>query len=339
MKKMLFLYNPISGRGEIRHNLADVIEKFSAADYDVTVYPTKAAGDAAETVFRRASEFDMIVCSGGDGTLDEVVTGLMKSGQHRLIGYIPSGSTNDFGNSIGIPNQNEHAADLILNGKPFKSDLGLFNQQNYFVYIAAFGLMTDVSYETDQEMKNFFGHAAYLFEGVKRLGSLKSYEMEIDSEEFQESGSYIFGMVTNSNSVAGFKGLPGQNIELNDGLFEVMLVRTPKDLNHWQQAISALIVNGESNESVVRFKTKRITFRSPEPVSWTRDGENGGEHAYVELENLPKAMEIMTAAEKEAPEKAIQVPEKTKGETSEETPEENSSVAAAVASPDPNLAK
>ncbi len=299
MKKLLFLYNPKSGRGEIRHSLAKIIEQFSAAHYDVVVYPTKSIGDAVLTVRERAAEFDLLVCSGGDGTLDEVVTGLLESGVQRPLGYIPSGSTNDFAGTLGIPHQKEQAAELILKGNPFQCDIGRFNKENYFVYVAAFGMMTDVSYQTDQELKNLLGHAAYLIEGLKRLGKWQSYELEIESEEFTGKENFIFGMVTNSNSVGGFKGLPGTHVELNDGLFEVMLVRTPLDLTGWQNAIGALILNNQNSDSIIRFKTKRIVIRSEEPVAWTRDGEDGGKHCCVELENMPQMLTIMAGAQEQ----------------------------------------
>ncbi|MCC8047393.1 MAG: YegS/Rv2252/BmrU family lipid kinase [Clostridiales bacterium] len=294
MKKMLFVYNPMSGKGQIRFSLSRIIEKFSGADYDVTVYPTKAAMDAAQTVCARAGEFDIIVCCGGDGTLDEVVTGLMESATGRPVGYIPCGSTNDFASSIGIPRQMEQAADTILGGRPFTCDLGRFNEKDYFVYVAAFGLLTDVSYQTKQELKNVLGHAAYIIEGVKRLGSWRSYRIAFESEEFTGSGDFIYGMVTNSNSVGGIKGLPGKNVALNDGLFEVMLVRTPSDLIDWQKTISALLTGEENGDCVIRFKTRRLLVRSEEPLAWTRDGEDGGEHLQVELENMHQVFDIMT---------------------------------------------
>jgi len=298
MKKMLFVYNPTSGKGQIRFNLARIIERFSAADYDVTVYPTKAAMDAARTISTRADEFDIVVCCGGDGTLDEVVTGLMESGAGCPVGYIPCGSTNDFAVSVGIPRQMEQAADTILKGVPFRCDLGRFNDKDYFVYVAAFGLLTDVSYQTKQELKNVLGHAAYIIEGVKRLGSWRSYRVEIESEEFTDSGDFIYGMVSNSDSVGGIKGLPGKDVELNDGLFEVMLVRTPADLMDWQKTISALLSGEGNGDNVIRFKTRRLLVRSEEPLAWTRDGEDGGEHTLVELENMHRVFDIVTDAQK-----------------------------------------
>lgn len=297
MKKMLFVYNPKSGKGQVRTGLAAIIETFSAADYDVTVYPTRQAMDACETVQSRAGEFDLIVCSGGDGTLDEVVTGLMESGVSRTVGYIPTGSTNDYAVSIGIPRQMEQAASVIIDGAPFACDIGKFNEKDYFVYVAAFGILTDVSYQTKQELKNVLGHAAYIVEGMKRIGSWRAYAMEIESEEFSGRGDFVYGMITNSNSVGGIKGLPGKDVALNDGLFEVMLVRAPQDLLDWQKIIGALLTNDESSQSVIRFKTRKLVITSDEPVAWTRDGENGGEHHRVELENMKQVLEIMTSTQ------------------------------------------
>lgn len=299
MEKLLLVYNPRSGKGLIRNNLSSIIEIFSKNDYDVTVYPTKKERDACETVKQRASEFDLIVCSGGDGTLDEVVTGLMNSGEKKTVGYIPSGSTNDFGSSIGIPRQMTRAAELIMEGQPFACDIGKFND-DYFVYVAAFGLMTDVSYQTPQDMKNALGHVAYILEGMKRMGSWRSCHLKVESDEFAEEGEFVFGMITNSDSVGGFKGLPGKNVELNDGLFEVMLVRAPKTLIDWQDAITAVLTSDRSNRMVARFKTEKIVIESDEPVAWTRDGENGGEHTRVELTNMKQVLQIIADSDDEA---------------------------------------
>ncbi len=292
MKKMLFVYNPRSGKGQIRSNLSAVIETFTAGGYEVTVHPTCGEKDARMTVKGRAKDYELIACCGGDGTLDEVVAGLMDSGEKRPVGYIPAGSTNDFGNSLGIPKQIEHAAKLVVEGEIFPCDIGRFNEE-YFVYVAAFGAFTDVSYQTNQDMKNMLGHAAYLLEAMKRMGTWKSSWMYVESEEFCDEGEFVFGMITNSNSVGGIKGLPGHNVELNDGLFEVMLVRNPQNLSDWQEIITAVLTREESSGKVVRFKTNRLRTLSKEPIAWTRDGENGGEHTEVELVNLQQVLNII----------------------------------------------
>ncbi len=292
MKKMLFVYNPLSGKGLIRSSLSVIIEKFTVAGYQVTIHPTQSVLDAAGTVQDHAPEYDLIVCSGGDGTLDEVVTGWMHSHCTCPIGYIPAGSTNDFGASLGLPKQMEDAADIITEGQVFYCDLGRFNE-DYFVYVAAFGLFTDVSYQTPQDLKNALGHAAYLLEGMKRMGSWKSHYLKVVSDEFSDEGEFVFGMITNSNSIGGFKGIAGQNVELNDGLFEVMLVRTPQNLADWQDIITAVLTHDTRSKRAVMFRTRKMRIESQEPVSWTRDGENGGSHYVVELENLRESLPVL----------------------------------------------
>ena len=295
MKKMLFIYNPRSGQGQIRNHLSGILEKFSAEGYDITVYPTKEALDACRTVQERAEAFDLIVCSGGDGTLNEVATGLMRGGISRCVGYIPAGSTNDFANSLGIPKQMDKAASMIVEGVPFSCDIGRFNE-DYFVYVAAFGMFADVSYQTKQEMKNLFGHVAYVLEGMKRIGNWKSVRLEIESREYTGSGEFILGLIANSNSVGGFKGLTGKDIEVNDGLFEVLLVHTPANLMEWQEIITTVLLQNKSSRLVERFKSHSLKIRSKEPVAWTRDGENGGEWTEVQVENLHQKLSIMVDA-------------------------------------------
>lgn len=292
MKKMLFIYNPRSGKGLIRNSLSTILEIFTAAGYEVTVHPTEGEKDARNTVQQRAHSFELVVCCGGDGTLDEVVAGMMDSGVQRAIGYIPAGSTNDFGSSLGIPKQMDQAARLVVDGREFACDIGRLNEE-YFVYVAAFGAFTDISYETDQDLKNILGHAAYLIEGMKRMGTWKSTRMRVESEEFTDEGDFVFGMITNSNSVGGIRGLPGSTVELNDGLFEVMLVRAPQTLADWQDVITAVLTKEESTRNVVRFKTRSLRMFSDEPVAWTRDGENGGKHTQVELVNIPQTLHII----------------------------------------------
>ena len=304
MKKMLFIYNPRSGKGQIRGSLSAIIECFSANDYDVTIRATQGVKDGERIAEERAGEFDLVVCSGGDGTLDEIVTGMMRSGVRKPIGYIPAGSTNDFANSLGIPKSMEQAAEAAAKGAPFACDLGRFND-DYFVYVAAFGIFTDVSYQTSQELKNMLGHAAYLLEGMKRMGTWKSSHLTVESEEYSAEGDFVFGMITNSNSVGGIKGISGHNVELNDGLFEVLLVHTPQNLIEWQETITAVLTKDTQSRRIEMFKTRKMRILSEEPMAWTRDGENGGEHTCVEVENLQERLDILVEEEPEASQGSI----------------------------------
>ena len=208
------------------------------------------------------------------------------------VGYIPAGTTNDFAKSLHIPRKPLAAADNAVKGVPFPCDIGKFND-SVFVYIAAFGIFTDVSYETDQAVKNVLGHMAYILEGAKRIFNIPSYKIKVEHDGEVIEDEFIFGMVTNSRSVGGFSNMVGKNIVFDDGLFEVTLIKTPKNPIALQEIIAALLIEQVDTKHMYTFKTKKITFDSVEEIPWTLDGEFGGEQDYVEIENVQKAMEIM----------------------------------------------
>lgn len=291
-KRMLFVINPKSGKAQIKNHLLKIIDVFNRNGYEVTVYITGAKGDAENMAKGHGGDYDILVCSGGDGTLDEVVTGMVKSGKSVPIGYIPSGSTNDFANSLGLPKNMEQAAQVIVGGKPFACDIGAFNR-DVFVYVAAFGMFTQVSYGTGQEMKNLLGHMAYVLEGAKHLTNIKSYKMRFTHSGGVIEGDFIYGMVTNSMSVGGFKNLTGKNVALNDGELEVTLVRRPKNPIELNRLVSALVDKDMDSEFIYWFKTAKLTVESKEEVAWTLDGEFGGNHKKVVIEDYKEAMEIM----------------------------------------------
>ncbi len=295
-QKMLFIYNPRAGKAQIRSNLLDIIDIFVKAGYEVTAYPTQAAGDAVKAVRTRCDGYDIVVCSGGDGTLDEVVSGMMQCDEKLPIGYIPAGSTNDFANSLGIPKSMIKAADVVVKGINFPCDIGAFNYDS-FIYVAAFGIFTDVSYETKQDVKNVLGHAAYLVEGVKRLPSVRSYPLKITNGDQVIEGEFLYGMVTNSYSVGGFRGITGQDILLDDGLFEVTLIRKPSNPLDLNTIILALVDKRVKSEYIHTFKTSRLIVESETPLSWTLDGEFGGEHCRAVIENRRKVLDIRVPGE------------------------------------------
>lgn len=296
-KKLLFVYNPRAGKAKIRNKLCDIIDVFVKAGYEVTVYPTQYEGDAISTVQNKTGDYDLLVCSGGDGTLDEVVNGMIKSARQIPIGYIPAGSTNDFANSLRIPKDMVKAANVIAQGEEYACDIGTFNEE-CFVYIAAFGLFTDVSYETSQEIKNVLGHMAYILEGMKRLSAIHSYPLKVrykDEETGEEKvieDEFIFGMVTNSLSVGGFKRITGKNVELDDGKFEVTLIRKPLNVLDINQISSALVNRKINIEYMYCFKTSELVFESENEIPWTTDGEFGGNHTTVSIKNMKQAVKI-----------------------------------------------
>ena len=292
MKKLLFVFNPRSGKAQIKNKLLDIIDIFVKGGYSVTVHPTQKALDCYRLIKKTGSEYDLIVSSGGDGTLNESVRGLLKLENMPLLGYIPAGTTNDFATSIGIPKDFIDAAKSIVNGKPFACDIGQFNE-NFFTYVAAFGIFTDVSYQTSQNFKNAFGHLAYILEGIKRLGSIKSYEMMVEHDGVTIKDEFLFGMVANTNSIGGYRGLSELNVSLCDGEFEVLLIRNPKNAFEVQGTINALLTQDINSEHLYFFRTSDVKFYSEEYVPWTLDGENGGNHTEVNVKNLHRAINII----------------------------------------------
>ena len=288
MKKMLFIFNPRSGRERLRTKLLDILDLFVKAGYEVTVHVTQSAGDAQKKVEEKGGGVELLVCSGGDGTLNEVVSGMMAWSREKRpqLGYIPAGSTNDFAASLDLPKNMLRAAAIAVAGRPFAIDVGKFGDGRYFVYVAAFGAFTEVSYKTPQETKNVLGHQAYMLEAVKRIAGLKSYRMKFfwDDQELEED--FILGMVTNTISIGGFKGLVQPRVALNDGEFEVMLVRKPRTPKDIQSIVSCLINKDAENDCVYMFRTSNLRMESEEIVDWTLDGEYGGGVKEICIENL-----------------------------------------------------
>ena len=291
-KKLLFVFNPKSGKGLIKNYLVDIVDTMVKADYEVTVYTTQAQGDAIQKVEKEAAKYDLVVCSGGDGTLDEVVTGMNRSEVERPIGYIPAGSTNDFANSLGIPKDMVKAAYTAVHGKEFPCDVGYFNGDT-FVYVAAFGLFTEVSYQTPQHWKNILGHAAYILEGAKRLHDIPSYIMKVEHDGEVFTDKFIFGMVTNSISVGGFRGMTGEDVKLDDGVFEVTLIKSPKTPLELNEILASLTMLIDDTDLIYSFKTSELRITTEEKVAWTLDGEFGGEHEELVIKNLKQKIQIM----------------------------------------------
>jgi len=290
--KIFFVFNPKAGKERIKAKLGDIIELFSTLGHDVYIKATTKRGDATEWVRDLEDGFDRVICSGGDGTLDEVLAGMSQRAHKIPIGYIPAGSTNDFAMSLGLPTAPMEAAEVAATGRVFSCDLGKFNDKT-FVYVAAFGLFTDVSYETPQDLKNKFGHAAYVMEGLKKLNEVRSFRMKVEAEGIALEDDFIYGMVTNSESVGGFKKITGENIDLNDGLFEVTLFKAPSGPIEMNSIINALVTRDLNCSMIYSFKASRVKFVAPEETSWTLDGEFGGNEKEVVVENLHRAFEIV----------------------------------------------
>ena len=299
MKKMLFVMNPYSGQRRAVRYLADIIAMFNRADYEVITHMTSGQGDAEETVQRIAPRVDLVVCCGGDGTFNETVSGVLKSGADIPVGYIPAGSTNDFATSLRLSTNIMQAAKEILDGEPVRYDVGKFGDR-YFSYVASFGAFTKSSYSTPQSIKNALGHTAYVLEGITELSQIRKehVRMEIDGQVVEDD--FLFGAISNSTSVGGILTLDPKQVDMADGKLEVILVRAPQDLLELSECIMAV--------QMQVYNCAMITFRSAEKIKvyadpympWTLDGEREEGHAVVDVENVHHAIRLIQKVKQDA---------------------------------------
>ncbi len=293
-KRLLFVYNAHSGQEKIKNKLVDILDIFAKAGYEITVRPTQGKEDATKYIKEHGLNYDRIVCCGGDGTLDEAVNALLSLDGTIPLGIIPAGSTNDFGRTLSIPSNMIKAAEVAMTGKECLCDVGQFLDKT-FIYIAAFGLLTEVSYETKQEIKNIFGHGAYVLEGMRYLGmkDIKPLEMTIATPDSIIKDRFIYGMITNAASVGGMKARNNEVIKLNDGKFEALFIKYPEDTLELNATLAALLSQEPDPEYMYYFQSESIQISASEPVAWTLDGEAGGAHKEVEIRNLKQAVSLL----------------------------------------------
>ena len=290
MKKLLLLYNPRSGRAHIAKNLDMILQKFCKAGYETIVYPMIEGRGAREELESRGVEgIDLAVCCGGDGTLHHAVNGLLRWPNPPALGYLPAGSTNDFAASLGLPKTLEGAVDAIIHGPGKELDVGDFGGE-LFNYVAAFGAFASVSYSTAQGAKNSMGHLAYIIDGVKNLPIGQRYpaRVEVDGRILEED--YIFGSVCNTNYIGGFS--MGSDAALDDGQFELLLIRAPQSVLELNNLVGKLLARDFDNEFITMTQTNRVKFTFPQPAAWSLDGEFGGETQEIEIVVRPKALKM-----------------------------------------------
>ena len=293
MKKLLFIFNPNTGGGRLKTKLMPILCAFSKAGYQVTVFPTGARGDAQKYAAEYGGGFKKVVCCGGDGTLNEVVDGLMQLEERPVLGYIPGGTTNDFASSLRLPKSDmlAAAARVIKPKRLYACDVGCFNQR-HFTYVAAFGAFTQVSYATPQAFKNVFGYFAYILEGVQSLPNIQPYRLKIEHDGEVLEDEFVFGMISNSTSVGGFSFGKDTKISLDDGVFEVLLVRKPQNLIDLGGISAAIIGRNVDSQWIHSIQVKNLTITSDTEIAWTLDGEFGGSYKEVDIEVRPKAIEL-----------------------------------------------
>ena len=292
-KKLLLIINPVAGKMKSKNALFDIVKVFCDHDYDVTVKLTARRGHATVFAEEEHKNYDILVCVGGDGTLNEVVRGLVRAGSDIPVGYIPAGSTNDFASSIGLPLNIKQAALAIAKGSPTKLDIGAFKDVN-FTYIASFGAFTSASYSTPQTTKNAIGHIAYILEGIKDLSTIKPAHIKVEADGNLYEGEYIFGGIANSTSVGGIVKLKKDMVDTSDGLFEVILIKNPKNLNHLNEIILALMTSEyKNNKSIDYFNASQLKIVTEDKLPWTVDGEYADGSGSFTIKNLKQRLTII----------------------------------------------
>lgn len=293
MKKMLFVMNPFAGQRRANRYLADILTIFNRAGYEVTVYMTAGPGDGAKIVEEKAPQMDLIACCGGDGTFNETVTGMLRAGVDVPLGYIPAGSTNDFAASLRLPTNILKAAQLIVEGTPRRYDVGQFGDR-YFTYVASFGAFTRASYATSQSVKNALGHTAYLLEGIQELSQLKNIHVRLELDQGRViEDDFLFGAISNSTSVGGILTLDPKQVDMSDGLFELLLVRAPQDLSEVSECLRALQTQKYNCRMITFVPTTQVRVCAEADITWTLDGERQDGSAVVEAKILHHAIRLI----------------------------------------------
>ena len=292
MKKLLFIMNPFAGQKKANKVLPEVLMVFTEAGYEIQVAMTTGPGSATRLAAERGADVDLVVCCGGDGTLNETVTGLLLAGLETPVGYIPSGTTNDFASSLKLSHNPVEAARDIVEGQPVAYDVGKFGDR-YFCYVASFGAFTKTSYAMPQTVKNALGHTAYVLGGISELSQIRNehVRMEIDGELIEDD--FLFGAICNSTSIGGIITLPPNRVDMGDGIFEVMLIRAPRNLT---EVTDCLIAAQTQNYDcgMVTFRTARSVKITVDPfMSWSLDGEKADGYREITVENLHQAIKIV----------------------------------------------
>ncbi len=293
MQKVLLIVNPVAGTTKGKNALFTLVNDLCRAGYIPSVHITGARGDAKRMAQELAPSHDLVVCCGGDGTLNEVIDGLLACEVAVPVGYIPTGSTNDFANSMHLKSQPTAALRDIINGHEDAMDVGLFNNTRHFSYIASFGIFTAASYSAPQVNKNALGHFAYLLEGTKELFStIQTHQITVTADGKTYRGDYLFGAVCNSTSVAGLVRLNAGIVDMSDGLFEIILVRRPMNPAEIGRVISSINSGDFDPELFDFFKASEVTFTMDEPIDWSLDGEHAVGDTSVTVKNLHNAIRI-----------------------------------------------
>ena len=284
-KKALLIINPTSGKTKNEDEINKIVNLLNKQLHITSLHITSEKGDATKFIYEYAKFHDMIVCCGGDGTLNEIITGLMQIKHSIPIGFIPTGTTNDLASTFKIPMDIKKAIKFIFNGRPVYHDIGMVNDKHYFSYIASFGAFTKVSYATPQWLKNKFGRFAYFLDGIKRVGEIRPYKLNVKTEDFEETDEFIFGSVSNSLSIGGIVKLNEDEVSLNDGKFDILLVRSPHNPMELRGILYGLSHKKYDKKHIIFLQSREILLEFEEEIDWTADGEQAKLGKEVRINN------------------------------------------------------
>lgn len=299
MKKAVIILNPVAGRAKAKNSLFDMIVGLGRQNYETFVHVTKARGDATTAAEKFSEKVDLVICCGGDGTLNEVIAGLLKSEKHPKLLYYPSGTTNDFATTLGLPKNLSKAIKNIDEREVFPLDIGLIKdissgKLRHFTYVASFGIFTKSSYSADQSVKNLLGHFAYILKGMEELGDLgKSYHVTVEHDSGSIEGNYILCAVTNSTSVGGVLKLPSEIVKLSDGVLEILLIKSPANIIELNNLISMLVQNKYDGDNIVFIQTTKAKIKAHDNPPWCTDGEYAGKISCAEISCVHKAVNMV----------------------------------------------
>ena len=290
--RVLIIVNLHAGKMAVKNKLSAVIDEFCAAGFVPTVRTTQRGGDAEKIVAGKSKAYDLVVCCGGDGTLNETISGMMRSSNNVPIGYIPCGSTNDMANTLSLPHNILKSTRLIIDGEPTEHDIGKFGDR-YFTYIASFGAFTRASYATPQKVKNILGHFAYILAAAKEVGNIKPYRFRVEYNDEVVEDDFIFGSVSNSTSFGGVFSFKKDDVALNDGMFELLLIRNPKNPAEYANLVTSMLKRDFTNKNIIFAHTNRAEFTSEKELYWTIDGERSEKIDHIVIDNIPDTIRIV----------------------------------------------
>lgn len=292
MENMLMIINPVSGRGVLKQKLWKILNIYSSKGIITNVLFTGKRGDATEFAKNCPDEIETVICAGGDGTLNEVISGLMQNPHPHKLGYIPVGTTNDLAKSLGISKDPVRAAEDIIDGNSEKIDIGSFSGR-HFNYVASFGAFTDASYNTPQSAKNLLGHFAYVLQGIKSVAHIRPYKVKFTFDDTVLEGDFIFAAISNTTSIGGVLKLKDTLVALNDGKFELLVVKKPKNLIELKKILGEVMSQKFSGDLVSLFHTSEVKVECEEPFDWTLDGECHHGSVFEEIENINNAINLI----------------------------------------------